>query len=100
MQSQTDFVKSRIITQLTSSPTQINGAIDQLVKGTTTVMHTVVLLREEVKELQAANVMKKWRQRKRKKRIQEAGVLTVQEGQDIIQNAAVEEQIRLEAQKP
>ena len=40
-------------------------------------MHSAVLLREEVKELQAAKAMKKSRQ---KKRIQEAGVLTVQEG--------------------
>jgi hypothetical protein len=59
-------------------------------------MHTAVLLREEVKELQAANAMKKQRQKRCKKHIQEAGVLTVQEGQDIIQNAVVEEQIRLE----
>ena len=63
-------------------------------------MYTVVLLQEEVKELQAVNMMKKWRQKRKKKRIQEAGVLIVREGQDIIQNAAVEEQIRLEAQRP
>jgi hypothetical protein len=100
LQSQTDFVKSRIAAQPASSPTQINDAIDQLVKGATTVMHTAVLLKAEVKELQVANAMKKQRQRKRKKRIQEAGVLTVQEGQDIIQNAAVEEQIRMEIRRP
>ena len=40
-------------------------------------MYTAVLLRKEVKELQAVNVMKKRRQKRSKKRIQEAGVLTV-----------------------
>jgi hypothetical protein len=97
LQSQTNLVKGRIADQ--SSPTQINEAMDQLVKGATTVMHAAVLLRDEVKELQAANAMKKRRQKRRKKRIQEAGVLTVQEGQDIIQNAAVEEQIRMETRR-
>jgi hypothetical protein len=100
LQSQTDLIKSSITGQLDSSPTRINEAIDQLVKCATTFMHTAVLLRQEVKELQAANAMKKQRQKRRKKRIQEAGVLTVREGQDIIQNAAVEEQIRMEIQKP
>ena len=63
-------------------------------------MYTAVLLRSEVKELQAANVMKMQRKKRRKKRIQEAGVLSVQEGQNIIQNTAVEEQIRMEMQRP
>ena len=68
-------------------------------KGATTMMHTAVLLRAEVKELQAANAMEKRRQRKRKKRIQESGVFTVKEGQDIAHQAGVEEQIRMEMRK-
>ena len=100
LQAQTNLIKSRIAAQPANSPTQINEAIEHLVKGAVTVMHVAVLLREEVKELQAANAMKKQRQKRRRKRIQEAGVLTVREGQDIIQNAAVEEQIRLETQRP
>lgn len=40
-------------------------------KGAKVVMHTAALLRAEV------NAMKKWRERKRKKRIQKCGVLTV-----------------------
>ena len=100
LQAQTDLIRSRMAAQPASSPTQINEAMEHLIKGATTVMHAAVLLREEVKELQAANAMKKQRQKRRRKRIQEAGVLTVREGQDIIQNAAVEEQIRLEMQRP
>ena len=87
-------------TQPASSPTQINEAVEHLIKGATTVMHAAILLREEVKELQAANAMKKRRQKRRKKRIKEVGVLTVREGQDIIQNAAMDGQIRLETQRP
>lgn len=99
LQAQTDLIRSRMTAQPASSPTQINEAVEHLIKGATTVMHAALLLREEVKELQAANAIKKPRQKGRKKRIQEAGVLTVQEGQDIIRNAAVEEQMRLETQR-
>ncbi len=80
LQAQTDLIKSRIAAQQASSLTQINEALDHLIKGATTVMHTAVLLREEVKELQAVNAIKKRRQKRRKrrkKRIQEAGVLIV-----------------------
>jgi len=99
MQSQTELLKARIAAQLDTSPTPINEVIDQLVKGANVVMHTAALLRAEVKELQAANAMKKRRQRKRKKRIQESGVLTVREGQDITQQAAVDEQIQNEMRR-
>ncbi len=52
---------ARIISLPDSSLTPINKALDQLVKGATKIMHTAALLRAEVKELQAVNVMKKWR---------------------------------------
>jgi len=96
MRCQTTLVKGHIASLPDSSPTPINAALDQLVKGATQMMHTAALLRAEVKELQAANAMKKRRQKKVKKRLQESGVLTVQEGQDIIQQSALEEQIRTE----
>ena len=80
MRCQTELVKGRMarISLLPdASPTPINEALDQLVKGATKMMHTATLLRVEVKELQAANVMKKRRQKKARKRLQESGVLTV-----------------------
>jgi len=91
MRCQTNLVKGRITSLPDSSLTLINQVLDQLVKGATQMMHTAALLRAEVKELQAANVMKKRRQKKVKKHLQESGVLTVQEGQDIIQQSALEE---------
>jgi len=96
MKCQTELIKGRVASLQNTSPTPVNEALDRLIKGTTEVMHTAVLLKEEVKALQAANAMKQRRKRKTKKRLQESGVLTVQEGQDIAQQAAVEEQIRME----
>lgn len=96
MRYQTELVKGHIVSLQDSSPTPISEAVDRLVKGATEIIHMAVLLKVEVKELQAANAIKKRRQRKAKKRLQESGVLTVQEGQDIAQQGAVEEQIRME----
>ena len=80
MRYQTELVKGRMarISSLPdASPTPINEALDQLMKGATKMIHTATLLRVEVKELQAVNVMKKRRQKKARKCLQESGVLTV-----------------------
>ncbi|KFY93308.1 hypothetical protein V498_04486 [Pseudogymnoascus sp. VKM F-4517 (FW-2822)] len=56
-------------------------------------MHSAVLLKAEVKALQAANEQKKRRERKRKRRIMQGGSLSIQEGEDILQTAKVNAQI-------
>ena len=60
------------------------------------MMHSAVLLKAEVKALQVANEQKKRRERKRKRRIMQGGGLSVQEGEDILQSAEVEAQVRTE----
>ncbi|KFY92839.1 hypothetical protein V498_04716 [Pseudogymnoascus sp. VKM F-4517 (FW-2822)] len=50
----------------------------------------------EVKALQAANEQKKRRERKRKRRIMQGGSLSVREGEDILQSAEVDAQLRTE----
>ena len=60
------------------------------------MMHSAVLLKAEVKALQAANEQKKRRERKRKRRIMQGGSLSVREGEDILQTAEVNAQIRTE----
>ncbi|KFY93588.1 hypothetical protein V500_03643 [Pseudogymnoascus sp. VKM F-4518 (FW-2643)] len=60
------------------------------------MMHSAVLLKAEVKALQAANEQKKRRERKRKRRIMQGGSLSVQEGEDILQTTEVDAQIRTE----
>ncbi|KFY20795.1 hypothetical protein V491_03425 [Pseudogymnoascus sp. VKM F-3775] len=93
---QTEHVKNRIIQHQNSSPTSINDALSRLAKGAQVMMHSAVLLKAEVKALQAANEQKKRRERKRKRRIMQGGSLTVREGEDILQSAEVDAQVRTE----
>jgi hypothetical protein len=96
LESQTEFITNRVLRHQNSSPTVINGAIGQLVKGAQIMIHSVVLLKAEVKALQEANQVKKRRERKRKRRIMQGGSLTVREGEKLILSGAIEDQIRQE----
>src|SRR5258706_15002007 len=60
------------------------------------MVHSAVLLKAEVKALQEANQAKERRKRKQKKRIAQGGSLTVQEGEGLIENVAVQAQIHQE----
>ena len=60
------------------------------------MMHSAVLLKAEVKALQAVNEQKKRRERKRKRRIMQGGSLSIQEGEDILLSAEVDAQLRTE----
>jgi hypothetical protein len=53
------------------------------------MMHSVVLLKAEVKALQEANQAKTRRARKRKVRILQGGSLTVQEGEELVREAGI-----------
>jgi hypothetical protein len=93
---QTEHVKNRIRQHQDSSPSSINDALSRLAKGAQVMMHSAVLLKAEVKALQAANEQKKRRERKRKRRIMQGGSLSVREGEDIVHSAEVEAQVRTE----
>jgi hypothetical protein len=54
------------------------------------MMDSAVLLKVEVKALQAANEQKKRRERKRKRRIMQGGSLSVREGEDILHSVEVD----------
>ena len=60
------------------------------------MVHSAVLLKAEVKILQEANQAKERRKRKQRKRIVQGGSLTVQEGEELIENAAIQAQIQNE----
>jgi len=53
--SQTKLLKGRITNHQNSSLIPINDALDQLLKGAQTMMHSAVLLKAEVQALQKAN---------------------------------------------
>lgn len=58
--------------------------------------YSAVLLKEQVKVLQAANKASVQRKRKQKKRIAYGGSLTVQEGEEIFEDTAIQVQIQQE----
>jgi hypothetical protein len=53
------------------------------------MMHSAILLKVEVKALQAANEQKKRRERKHKRHIMQGGSLSVRDVEDILQSAKV-----------
>ena len=93
---QTAHIKERIVQHQDSSPSAINEAVNQLIKGTQIIVHSAVLLKAEVKILQEANQAKERRKRKQRKRIVQGGSLTVQEGEQLIENGAIQAQIQNE----
>jgi hypothetical protein len=91
--SQSEFIKSRIATHQNSSPTSIYGAIDQIVKGTKTVMHTVALLKDRVAILEDANRTLSKRRRQKKTLVRQGGTLTLQEASDLLDQKDIEQQL-------
>jgi hypothetical protein len=63
------------------------------------MVHEAVLLREEVKSLQAANEAATNRRSRKKKRIQKRGTLTMAEGTDIIARRDALEQVEAESRQ-
>jgi hypothetical protein len=92
LERQTIHLKNCIVQHQDSSPTSINKAFDQLVKGAQIMVHSATLLKAEVKALQEANQLKKRRERKRKCCIHQGGCLTVQEGEELVQGTQTQEE--------
>lgn len=92
LKCQSTHLKNRIVRHQDSSPTSINEAFDQLVKGAQIMVHSATLLKAEVKALQEANQVKKRRERKRKRRIYQGGSLTVEEGEELVRNTQTQQE--------
>ena len=86
LECQTTHLKDCLVQHQDSSPTSINKAFNQLVKGAQIMVHSATLLKAEVKVLQEANQVKKRRERKRKRCIYQGGSLTVKEGEELVQS--------------
>jgi len=80
LQSQSTLVRTRIQRHLDSSPTSMLDSLDRLTKGAEIMMHSAVLLRARVTELQVANEAATRRKSHKRKRVQKEGTLTVEEG--------------------
>jgi hypothetical protein len=92
LERQTEHLKNRIVRHQDSSPTPINEAFDQLVKGAQIMVHSATLLKAEVKALQEANQAKKRKERKRKRRIYQGGSLTVEEGKELVRSTQTQQE--------
>lgn len=95
---QTTHIKDRISRHQDSSPTSIFGALDQITKGATKVMHKVVLMEARVRELEEANTALSKRRRAKKSRIRVGGPLSMHDATDILADrdtqAQLEEEMR------
>ena len=96
--SQSEFVKRRIAAYENSSPTSIYQAIDQFAKGTSGVMHKLILLQAEVTILRKANEVLSKRRRAKKTRLQQGGLLSLQNGQGLQDEKDIAQQVRQETQ--
>jgi hypothetical protein len=97
--SQSILIRNRIQRHQDSSPTAILDSLDQLTRGAEIVMHSSVLLRDQVASLQKANEAATKRRERKKKRIQKQGTLTKAQGSEIIAQRNVDEQIEGEMQQ-
>jgi hypothetical protein len=79
--SQSKLIRERIQHHVDSSPSLIVNALEKLSKGAERMAHSLVLMRDQVAELQAANKAATQRRSHKRKRVQREGTLTVEEGQ-------------------
>jgi len=95
LQSQSTYLKDRVVQHQNSSPTTILQGIDQAIKGAISHVHELTLLREEITTLRKANDLLSRRRRTKKRRVQEGGVVRVKDIQDL--EAQREANIQLQA---
>jgi hypothetical protein len=78
--SQSTLIRERIRRHVNSSPTHMVEAVKKLAKGAEIMAHSLVLMSNQVKELQAANEAASRRKARKRKRIKAEGTLTAKEG--------------------
>jgi hypothetical protein len=96
LEAQSTLIRDRVRRHKSSSPASIIEAIDQLKKGAEVMMLSAELMRDRIASLERANEAALARKQRKKKRIQKRGVLTKREGEDILAQREVEQQISRE----
>lgn len=91
--AQSTLVRERIQRHQESSPTSVIQSLDRLTRGAERMAHSIVLMRDEIATLRKANEAATRRKQRKKKRIQKQGTLSKAEGEDIITQKAVEQQL-------
>ncbi|KAM5528251.1 transposase [Fusarium oxysporum f. sp. phaseoli] len=98
-QSQSEYLEKRIRRHKGSSPESIIEALKSNTKATRAVMHEVVLLRNEVRNLRDANEILSRRRRAKRTRLQKGGAMTVQDASQVIDQMDVDAQIVAESSR-
>jgi hypothetical protein len=80
-------LQAKAIQNNAALPTPENRALNQLVKGCQLAMQSAVLLAEENRQLRSESERQKRKRVKKRTFIAKGGVLTIQEGRDLSQNA-------------
>ena len=91
--SQSTLIRNRIQKHQDSSPTSIIASFNQLAKGAELMMHSAALMRDQIVSLQKANEVATKRRERKKKRIQKLGTLSKAEGENLITQKDVDNQI-------
>ncbi|KAH7471139.1 hypothetical protein FOMA001_g13604 [Fusarium oxysporum f. sp. matthiolae] len=92
-QSQSEYLERRIRRHNSSSPESIIEALKSNTKATKAVMHEVVLLRSELRNLRDANEILSRRRTTKRTRLQKGGAMTVQEASQVIDQMDVDTQV-------
>ncbi|KAH8621568.1 hypothetical protein IG631_23783 [Alternaria alternata] len=93
LEAQSTLIRDRVRRHKSSSPASIIKAINQLKKGAEVMMLLAELMRDRIASLEKANKAALARKQRKKKRIQKQGTLTKGEGEDILAQREVEQQI-------
>ncbi|RYO04880.1 hypothetical protein AA0121_g12629 [Alternaria tenuissima] len=96
LEAQSTLIRKRVRQHKSSSPASIIKAIDQLKKGAEVMILSAELMRDRITSLERANEAASARKQRKKKRIQKRGTLTKGEGEDILAQREVEQQISRE----
>jgi hypothetical protein len=96
LEAQSTLIRNRVQRHKSSSPASIIEAIAQLRKGAEVIMLSAELMRDRIASLERANEAASKRKQRKKKRIQQRGVLTKGDGEDILAQKEAEQQIERE----
>jgi FtsZ-binding cell division protein ZapB len=97
--SQSEYLQGRIRRHHSSSPESILEALQSLTKAVTKNIQKTALLEAENRELREANNILSRRRRAKRTRLQNRGSLTIQEGQDSIDQMDVSTQVLAESSR-
>jgi hypothetical protein len=96
LEAQSTLIRNRVRRHKSSSPASIIDAIDQLKKGAEVMMLSAELMRGRIADLEHANEAATKRRQRKKKRLRRQGVLTKEQGVDILARQEAERQAEQE----